>query len=171
MDGANGVVLQPNGDIVVAGVADSSAYLDDFAAVRLKGADVIPNAFSFTPLGSQEISTSVTSAPLTLSGIEGSTLVLFSGAGDYRINGGEYTRQPSMVGSGDQITVRQTTSSQYGATQTSYLTIGGVNGEFSTTTRAQAESGGGGAVGLEGLALFGVPLLAWARRRMSNKAK
>ncbi len=171
MDGANGIVLQPNGDMVVAGVADSSAYLDDFAAVRLKGADVIPNAFSFTPLGAQDISTSVTSAPLTLSGIEGATLVLFSGAGDYRINGGEYTRQPSMVGPGDQITVRQTTSSQFATTQTSYLTIGGVNGEFSTTTRAQAESGGGGAVGLEGLALFGVPLLAWARRRMNSKAK
>jgi len=46
-----------------------------------------------------------------------------------------------------------------------------VRGDFATTTRALPESGGGGVVGLEGLALFGVPLLAWARRRFAGKAK
>jgi uncharacterized delta-60 repeat protein len=169
--GANGVALQPNGNIVVVGSADSAAYHDDFAAARYLAPNVIPNAFGFTPLGSQEVSTMVTSAPITLSGLEAPTLVMFSGAGDYSINGGEYTRANGMVGPGDQITVRQTTSASNNTTQTSNLVIGGVNGNFSTTTRAQAGSSGGGAMGLEGLALFGVPLLAWARRRMGIKAK
>ena len=170
-DAANAVVLQPNGDIVVVGSADTAAYHEDFAAARYKAPDVIPNAFAFVSMGSQEVSTSVTSAPMTPSGFDGSTLVTFSGAGDYRVNEGEYTRASSMVKPGDQITVRQTTSSQFGATTTSTVTIGGVSGDFNTTTRAQAESGGGGAMGLEGLALFGVPLLAWARRRMGRNAK
>jgi uncharacterized delta-60 repeat protein len=169
--GANGVLLQPNGNIVVVGSADSPAYHEDFAAARYTAPDVIPNAFGFTPLGSQEVSTVVASAPITLSGIEAPTQLVFSGAGDYSINGGAYTRQPGMVGPNDQITVRQTTSSSYNTTSTSNLLIGGVSGSFSTSTRAQAESGGGGAMGLEGLALFGVPLLAWARRRMGIKAK
>ena len=168
---ANGVVVQPNGDIVVVGSVSSPAYGEDFAAARYMAPDVIPNAFAFAAMGSQEVSTPVTSAPVTPSGFDGSTLVTFSGAGDYRINDGEYTRASSMMKPGDQITVRQTTSSQYGASQTSTVTVGGVGSDFVTATRVQAESGGGGALGMEGLALFGVPLLAWTRRRMGGKSK
>ena len=168
---ANGVVVQPNGDIVVVGSVSSPAYGKDFASARYMAPDVIPNAFAFAAMGSQEVSTSVTSNPVTPSGFDGSTLVTFSGAGDYRINDGEYTRASSMMKPGDQITVRQTTSSQYGSSQTSTVTVGGVGSDFVTATRAQAESGGGGALGMEGLALFGVPLLAWARRRMGGKSK
>jgi uncharacterized delta-60 repeat protein len=167
---ANAVMIQPNGYIVVAGVADSTAYHEDFAAARYMAPDLTPNAFGFTPLGSQEVSTKVESASLIISGFDASTPISVKN-GEYRINGGEFTSAPGMLSPGDQVTVRQTTSSSFNTTNTSVVTVGGVSGDFSTTTRAQAESGGGGAVGLEGLALFGIPLLAWARRRMGGKAK
>lgn len=170
-DAANAVALQPNGDIVVAGSADSAAYHEDFAAVRYKAPDVIPNPFSFTPVGSQDASTWVSSQAITISGIEAPTPISIVG-GQYNINGGEFTSAPGMVAPGDQVIVRQMTSSSYNTTTHSVLTIGGMSGEFYTTTRTNAEiGGGGGAMGLEGLALFGVPLLAWARRRMGNKTK
>jgi len=168
--GANAVMIQPNGYIMVAGSAQSPAYGADFAAARYLAADVTPNPFGFTPLGSQDVSTKVESNTITPSGFDGATTISVQN-GEYRINGGEYTMAPGMINPGDQVTVRQTTSSSSNTTNTSVVTIGGVSGNFATTTRAQAESGGGGAVGLEGLALFGIPLLAWARRRMGSKAK
>ena len=167
---ANAVMIQPNGYIVLAGSAQSPAYNADFAAARYMASDVTPNAFGFTPLGSQEVSTKVESVPLIISGFDASTPISVKN-GEYRINGGEFTSAPGMISPGDQVTVRQTTSGSFNTTNSSVVTVGGVSGDFSTTTRAQAESGGGGAVGLEGLALFGVPLLAWARRRMGSKAK
>jgi len=167
---ANAVMIQPNGYIVVAGSAQSPAYGADFAAARYMAADVTPNPFGFTPLGSQEVSTKVESSAITPSGFDAATPISVKN-GEYRINGGEYTSAPGMINPGDQVTVRQTTSSAFNTSNTSVVTIGGISGDFSTTTRAQAESGGGGAVGLEGLALFGIPLLAWARRRMAGKAK
>jgi hypothetical protein len=163
-------MIQPNGYIVVAGSAQSPAYGEDFAAARYMAPDTAPNPFAFTPLGSQDVSTKVESNAVMPSGFDAPTSISVKNA-EYRVNGGEYTSVPGMINPGDQVVVRQTTSSSFNTTNTSVVTIGGVSGDFSTTTRAQAESGGGGAVGLEGLALFGVPLLAWARRRMGVKAK
>jgi len=167
---ANAVMIQPNGYIVVAGAADSAAYHEDFAAARYMAPDITPSPFSFTALGSQEVSTKVESNSVTPSGFDAPTPISVTN-GEYRINGNEFTSAPGMISPGDQVVVRQTTSGSFNTTNTSVVTIGGVSGDFSTTTRAQAESGGGGAVGLEGLALFGIPLLAWARRRMGSKAK
>lgn len=168
--GANAVMIQPNGYIVAAGSAQSPAYGADFAAARYMAADVVPNAFGFTPQGALEVSTMVVSSAVTPSGFDGATSISVQN-GEYRINDGAFTTAPGMINPGDQVTVRQTTSSGYNSTNTSVVTIGGVRGDFATSTRAQPESGGGGAVGLEGLALFGIPLLAWARRRMGGKAK
>ncbi len=167
---ANAVMIQPNGYITVAGSAQSPAYGADFAAARYLAADVTPNPFGFTPLGSQEVSTKLESNSVTPSGFDGSTSISVQN-GEYRINAGEYTTASGVINPGDQVTVRQTTSSSYNTSNTSVVTIGGVRGDFATTTRALPESGGGGVVGLEGLALFGVPLLAWARRRFAGKAK
>lgn len=161
-DHANAVNLQPDGKIVVTGAADSGSYRLDFAALRLEGSDVTPDTFSLGTRNDVDASTWVSAPPVTVQGINAPTLVLARN-GEYSINNGPYTTTPGMVQAGDVVTLRHMSAATAGGAARSSLHIGGVEAEFSTTTRTT--NGGGGAVGLEGLALLGLPIMGWLMRR------
>jgi uncharacterized delta-60 repeat protein len=164
-DHANAVNLQPDGKIVVTGAADSGSYRLDFAALRLEGADVTPDTFNLGTRNDVDASTWVYAPPVTVKGIDAPTLVLARN-GEYSINNGPYTTTPGMVQAGDVVILRHMSSATAGGTAKSSLHIGGVEADFVTTTRT---NGGGGAVGLEGLALLGLPIMGWLMRRRQQQ--
>lgn len=165
-DHANAVNLQPDGGIVVTGAADSGSYRLDFAALRLEGSDVTPDTFSLGPRNDVDASTWVYAPTVTVKEISAPTLVLARN-GEYSINNGTYTATVGTVNPGDVVVLRHMSSATGGGTAKSSLHIGGVEAEFVTTTRTN--SGGGGAVGLDGLALLSLPIIGWLMRRRQTQ--
>jgi hypothetical protein len=78
-----------------------------------------------------------TSNAITVSGINSPASISVSAAAssEYRINNGSYVSTPGTVSNGDTVRVRHTSASTNSTTTTTTLTIGGVSGSFSTTTR------------------------------------
>ena len=97
--------------------------------------DSTPNYFSFEAQTDVSLSSTVESEAITVSGINSPSAVSVSG-GEYQINSELYTAISGTVHLGDQVRVRHTSSSTYGATTTTTLTIGGVSTEFKSTTEA-----------------------------------
>jgi hypothetical protein len=75
----------------------------------------------------------VESNVITLSGINVPVAVSVTG-GEYRINGGAYTKSKGTAKVGDTLQLRQITSSKSNTTVKTTLTVGGVKPVFSTTT-------------------------------------
>ena len=138
--------------------------------------DNTPNMFTFANQADVELSTELTSDSITISGINTNAPVTIS-AGEYSINGGEFTDAAGNVENGDEIEVRHTSAASNETATVTELTIGGVVGEFTTTTKAAASTGnggtgteaetgksssGGGSMGGAFLILSG--LLFWRRR-------
>lgn len=119
--------------------ADDPSIYTDFSVVFTvvdlgeDGADVTPNAFSFTDVSSATSSTVYESNTITVTGINASTAISITG-GEYSTNGGAYTSVSGTVINGDNVKVRHT-SSGFGSTAVNtVLTIGGVSDVFTTTT-------------------------------------
>jgi len=108
--------------------------------------DATPDAFAFTPKTQMLPGVTILSDPITVTGIDTPVSIGIGatpGEYGYYVNGSEACRYDSgmliacpvnTVNDGDQVRVFHTTSSSYGATVTSTLTIGGVQGSFSSTT-------------------------------------
>lgn len=97
------------------------------------GIDDVPNAFSFVSLTGVPLNSLQQSAVTVIQGIN--TAVPISVAnGEYRIDGGAYTTAAGVVSNGQSVQVRHTSANAYNTTTTTTLTVGGVNGTFSTTT-------------------------------------
>lgn len=138
-----------NGDAVKVQVQSSStnstittATLDiggiagAFSATTLAAVvDTTPDAFSFSAQNGVEPATTLTSNAITVSGINAPATISISG-GLYSVNGATFVATEGQVNNGDSVRVQQISSPEYGVTTTSTLTIGGVNGAFSTTTKA-----------------------------------
>ena len=98
-----------------------------------EAADTTPDAFSFADQTDVALSTTVESTPITVSGINSPSAISVSG-GSYRVNDGSATTDAGAVSLGDEVRVQHTSSSAYGGSITTTLTIGGVSAEFSSTT-------------------------------------
>lgn len=107
-------------------------YSDSFDATTKL--DTIPDAFSFTPVTSAELSTLYTSNSQTITGL-GTTSPYTVTGGEVSINGGSFTSSPGTIAPGDSVRVRRTSSGSYEVTVTVTLTIGGVSGVYSITTK------------------------------------
>ena len=81
-------------------------------------------------------------------------------SGEYSVNGGAFMTTGGIVNNGNTIKLRHTSSNDFSTTVRTTLTIGGVNGTFSSTTLAKkvTSGGGGGSFGLWAL-LFSCMLL------------
>lgn len=107
---------------------------------RLKGAprssftaDSTPDAFSFTDVTNVGLSATITSAPITVSGINVPVAVTASG-GTANINGGSFSTSPGNASSGDLVRARHTSSGSASTAVNTAVTIGGVSDTFTSTT-------------------------------------
>ncbi len=99
-------------------------------------ADTTPDAFSFTDKTGVALSTLITSATTTVTGIN-SPAAISVVDGEYSVNGGAYTSSAGTVNNGNEVQVRHTSSAFNSTSTTTTLTIGGVNGTFTSTTVAE----------------------------------
>ena len=97
--------------------------------------DTVPDPFSFVDQTGVLPSTTITSAAITVTGINQPTAISVSG-GSYNVNGGAYTSTAGTVNNGDTVTVQHTASASYTTAVNTTLTIGGVSDVFTSTTAA-----------------------------------
>lgn len=93
-----------------------------------------PDAFAFTAASDAEPGSLVVSGSVTISGLSTTSPVSVTG-GEYRIDSGSFTTQPGTLQPGQSVQLRTAASTTAGATVTATLTIGGIQGAFSVTTR------------------------------------
>lgn len=104
--------------------------------VTTKQQDVAPDAFTFTSLTTQELSTLVTSNSVTVNGFDGPLTVSVTGQGSpqIRIGSGSWTTS-GEISPGQSLTVRLTTSSSYSTAHLATVTLGTFTADWSATTR------------------------------------
>jgi hypothetical protein len=105
-------------------------------AVDGTAADTTPDAFSFVDQTSVPLSTTITSAPITVSGINAGAPISVVG-GQYSINGGGFTSSAGTVADGDSVRARHTSSASFSTSVDTTVTIGGVADTFTSTTVAE----------------------------------
>lgn len=122
------------------------------------GPDTTPDQFTFTDQSGVAISSTITSAAVTITGIDAAAAITVSG-GTYDINAsGTFTGSAGTVNSGDAVRARHTSSGSYLTATNTVITIGGVSDTFTSTTRAEPAAGGGGINAqprLGGMMIFG----------------
>lgn len=95
-----------------------------------------PNQFTFVDAPNQQVSTTVTSDPVTLAGMIGSVSISVSGSSGakYSINGGSFTAVAGTVSNGDAIRAQVTASALSGVSTAATVTVGSVSDTFTVTT-------------------------------------
>lgn len=117
--------------VTVGGVSDTFTSTTEEAE---PGEDTTPNAFTFTDQTDVALSTVITSAAITVAGIDAPSTITVSG-GTYDINGsGTFVSTPGMVEVGDTVRARHTSSASYETATNTVVTIGGVSDTFTSTT-------------------------------------
>jgi hypothetical protein len=96
-------------------------------------ADTEPNTFSFGFKRDQARNSVVSSAPVTITGINTAATISID-YGEYKINNGSWTSATGTVDNDDNVTVRHYSSDAYNTKKPSTLTVGGVSGTFNSYT-------------------------------------
>lgn len=135
--------------------------------------DTTPDAFAFADQAGVALSTAVTSAAVTITGIDAPAVITVTG-GEYSIGcGAGFTAAPGTIASNQSVCVRHNSSAANSTATATTLTVGGVSDSFTSTTVAApvggdgggGGGGGGGAVDWWMLGLLaGLPLLERRRR-------
>jgi hypothetical protein len=107
---------------------------DTFTSTTL-AADTTPNAFAFTDQTNVPLSSVITSAAITVSGINTAAPISVTG-GMYSINGGAFTAAAGTVNNGDTVRAQHTSSASFSTNTDTTVTIGGVSDTFTSTTLA-----------------------------------
>jgi hypothetical protein len=131
----NGLIDEPM-------VFNRALTAEEIAAVFAAGSagmcvppDTTPEQFYFDDQIDVALNTLIPSNIITVAGINAPSPISVAG-GEYSINGGDYTSTASTVNNGQNIRVRQTSSSSYSTTTNATLTIGSVSDTFSVITIA-----------------------------------
>jgi hypothetical protein len=98
--------------------------------------DTTPDAFSFVDQTGVALSSTITSAPVTITGISAPAAISVTD-GTYSINGGSYTSASGSVANGDAVRVSHTSAAGFSTATNTTVTIGGVSDTFTSTTVAQ----------------------------------
>jgi|GEM_PF-1275218 len=99
--------------------------------------DTTPDAFSFADQIGVALSTQITSAAITVTGINSAATISIIG-GEYEVNGsGTWASATGSVTNNQTVKVRHSSSGSYMTAIDTTLTIGGVADTFSTTTQAE----------------------------------
>ena len=150
--------------LTVGGV--SGSFVSTTVAI---GQDGTPDVFTFVDAASVSVASTVTSAPVTIAGINVPVSVSVTG-GAYSVGcSSTYVTAPGSVSGNQTICVRHTSAATNSSTTNTTLTVGGVTDTFVSTTVA-ASGGGGGALDPLMLGMLaGMP--AWRRRRRAMKVR
>lgn len=97
--------------------------------------DTVPDDYSFIDQDNVAPGTSVTSSPVTITGLGASAIISVSG-GEYSINNGSFTDMDGFINNADMVVARHTSSPAARSTVDTSITIGGVSDTFSSTTSA-----------------------------------
>lgn len=96
--------------------------------------DTTPDAFSFTDQSGVALSSAITSAPITVAGIDAASAITVTG-GTYDINGsGIFVSTEGTVSNGDTVRARHTSSASYLTATNTAVTIGGISDTFTSIT-------------------------------------
>ena len=98
--------------------------------------DTTPNNFSFSNKTDAALSTTITAAAITITGINSATAVSITG-GEYSVDGGAFTSGAGTVNNNQTITVRVSSSAQFSTATSATLTVGGLSATFTATTLAE----------------------------------
>lgn len=108
------------------------------AAPTAPPSDTTPDNFSFTDQSSVALSSTITSAAITVSGINAASTITVSG-GTYDVNSsGSFTSSSGSVSNGNTVRARHTSSASNSTATNTVVTIGGVSDTFTSTTLAAA---------------------------------
>jgi hypothetical protein len=119
----------------VAGVSEESGLPGGMRALRVGSvSDTIPDAFGFAPHENAPLSSVRVSSAITPTGYDTATSISVS-SGEYSIGcTATFTAAAGTIRPGESVCVRHTSSNQAGGSVTTVLTIGGVSGNFRSTT-------------------------------------
>jgi hypothetical protein len=102
--------------------------------------DTVPDQFTFTDQSGVALSSTITSAPITVTGIDAAAAITVTG-GEYDINGsGTFVSTAGTVNNGDTVRARHTSSASYLTATDTTVTIGGVSDTFTSTTEGDPAS-------------------------------
>lgn len=97
-------------------------------------ADTTPDQFSFTDQSGVALSSTITSAAVTIAGIDAAAAITVAG-GTYDINAsGTFVSTAGTVNNGDTVRARHTSSGSYLTATNTVITIGGVSDTFTSIT-------------------------------------
>ena len=121
----------------------SPAAIQEFLTFGLQqgAADTTPDAFSFVDQTNVALSTTITSAAITVAGINSPADITVTG-GTYSVNGGAFTTAAGTVNNGDTVQARHTSSAAVLTVTNTVVTIGGVADTFTSTTTASVNAAG-----------------------------
>lgn len=121
------------------GSSDDWGALLGYFRIGASGSDSTPDSFTFTDQSGVALSSTITSAAITVAGIDTGSTITVSG-GTYDINAsGSFTGSSGTVNNGDTVRARHTSSASNSTATNTVVTIGGVSDTFTSTTL----SGGG----------------------------
>jgi uncharacterized delta-60 repeat protein len=100
-------------------------------------ADSIPDAFTLAAQNNVAVSTEVTSAPITVSGITGYSTATATGSGGFLVDcAGPVRTSFAQITNGTTLCARHTSSAQFATATSTTLNVGGVSSTFISTTLA-----------------------------------
>jgi len=103
-------------------------------AVTGEGSDTTPDQFTFTDQSGVALASTVTSAPVTITGITDPSPISVTG-GEYDINGsGVFTSAAGDVNNNDTVRARHTSSASYSTGTNTVVTVGSVSDTFTSIT-------------------------------------
>ena len=135
--------LLPGANLIEITAQDADGNVGTSHITLYRDADTTPDAFTFSGVANAELSSVITSAPITISGLEDATPSLASASGgEYSINGTTTFTSDGVfpVYNGDTVYVRLTTSANYSTAASATLTVGGVSATFTATTKAAPDT-------------------------------
>lgn len=134
-EGANALLSDDTG--LYAAVRHEGIYRSELAPGSTPPtADTVPDAFDFIDQTEVPLGVTVTSNEIVVSGIDAAASIGVGDIGEYSINGGAFTKAPGSVVAGDHVRLRHTSGSSANQTVVTVLTIGGIEGDFRSTTVA-----------------------------------
>lgn len=120
-----------------ASITPTISGVSDAWDITAAAADQTPNAFTFVDVAGVDVLAIVTSAPISVSGVNAATDISIAGAdAKYRVNGGSWTSAPGSVFNGDTVEVQMTSAGTLSTTISATVAIGTGADIFSVTTRS-----------------------------------